>query len=1188
MATLNELYPSYYNVLAKPPISNLASTTDQLSEIAEETKKAWEQFQKTGAFSLEALKQGFSAANGGAFNYLKLLQSGISLAGSFVPGGSFVAPILNMVIGWLWPNKKKDDSKALIDLIDKEVQKELNKALSEQDKNNWLGFLLSIFENSNKVNNALIDAQWSGTADDTNRQTVTPTDSDYINVGIKFDAADASIIGAQNQIMNGNFDAAASSYFVIGATVRLALYQSYIRFCNQWIDQVGFNSANYKTQTDNLTRAKETMRDTITNYTEKIRTVFKDNLPKLDSTKFGINAYNVYVKGMTINVLDMVATWPSLYPNDYDSQTQLEQTRVIFSNMVGQEQGTDGTVKIYNTFDSGSYQHGQINNNNVDLISYFPDELRNLQLAVYTPKGGSGYAYPYGFVLNYKNSASAYKYGNNDPSGGLPTISAPIQQINAETQHSKYLDGEKINGIGAGLPGYCTTQCSEIEKPFSCTSTANGYKASCNSVYSSQKINALYPFTQTGVQGSQGKLGVMASHVPYDLDPINRIGQVDPDTNNIILKGIPAEKGTLDNDTRPSVVKEWMNGANAVKLSLNQTLKMVVSNETPLKYKIRLRYATQGDEAASILFRLISPHNSDLTNENHFFLAPSNKQVNVQGENGNYILNTVIDSIDLPLGQQTILIQNISPQDLFLDRIEFVPIPGSAPTLSYNDCQDLIDLCTDYGDEDSCKKYDAANCSAYFSDFFVTLNDLQQISQLVNELFDSSSHTELASTVTDYWIDQVVMKVDALSDEVFAIEKKALRKLVNKAKQLSRDRNVLVGGNFETFNEWFLGRNVIRRSGSDLFKGDHLFLPPGALYPSYAYQKVDESKLKPYTRYTVSGFVAQSEHLELVVSRYDKEIEMMLNVPYEEALPISSDNQPNCCKPSSCQCLSCNGSEPDSHFFSYSIDVGALYPGLNPGLEFGLYIVKPNGLASVSNMEIREDRPLTEKEIKKLQRKGKKWKKALEKERSEISAILQPIINQINAFYKNEDWNSTILPHVTYQDLYNVVLPALPKVRHWFMEDREGEHYGILQSLKQAVERVFTQLEEQNLIHNGSFTNGLTNWLVEGDVGITNLGNGNLALQFSHWDASVSQSIDISDFDEDKEYTLRVRGKGKGTITIQHGEEMETMSFDKNDFYFQEQPFYFEEPSFYLQIQSEANEFIVDSIEIIEVLEEDE
>ncbi|KXY84416.1 hypothetical protein AT270_30505, partial [Bacillus cereus] len=355
---------------------------------------------------------------------------------------------------------------------------------------------------------------------------------------------------------------------------------------------------------------------------------------------------------------------------------------------------------------------------------------------------------------------------------------------------------------------------------------------------------------------------------------------------------------------------------------------------------------------------------------------------------------------------------------------------------------------------------------------FTAPEDLEKITNQINSLFTSSSQTELAQTVTDYRIDQMVLKVDALSDDVFGVEKKALRKLVNQAKQLSKTRNVLVSGNFEKGHEWALSREATTVADHDLFKGDHLLLPPPTMYPSYAYQKIDESKLKSNTRYTVSGFVAQSEHLEVVVSRYGKEVHDMLDVPYEEALPITSDERPNCCKPSGCQCPSCNGDAPDSHFFSYSIDVGSLQTDVNLGIEFGLRIAKSNGFAKISNLEIKEDRPLTNQEIKKVQRKEQKWKKAFDKEQAELAATLQPTLDQINALYQNEDWNSSIHPHVTYQHLSNVVLPTLPKQTHWFMEDRQGEHVVLTQQFQQALDRAFQQIEEQNLIHNGSFANG--------------------------------------------------------------------------------------------------------------------
>ncbi|MDA2164272.1 hypothetical protein PDN54_29560, partial [Bacillus cereus group sp. Bc252] len=301
--------------------------------------------------------------------------------------------------------------------------------------------------------------------------------------------------------------------------------------------------------------------------------------------------------------------------------------------------------------------------------------------------------------------------------------------------------------------------------------------------------------------------------------------------------------------------------------------------------------------------------------------------------------------------------------------------------------------------------------------------DLNQITQQVYDLFTSTDRVSLSHETDDYWIDQVVMKVDALSDEVFGKEKKALRKVVNKAKQLSKARNLLIGGSFDTLDAWQLGKKVIRKEDGDLFKGEHLLLPPPTtLSPSYAYQKIDEAKLKPYTRYTVSGFVAQGDPLEVVVSRYGKEIEKTLHVPYEEAHPITSEPTPNCCQPGTPS--SCNGETPDSHFFHYNIDVGALQTEANLGISLGLRIgetaANTLGLARIGNLEIREERPLTASEIRKVQKVETKWKKEWEQERADVTAKLQPVIDQINALYVNNDWNGLVRPHIVEADIHAI------------------------------------------------------------------------------------------------------------------------------------------------------------------------
>ncbi|MBG9493869.1 pesticidal protein, partial [Bacillus thuringiensis] len=248
-------------------------------------------------------------------------------------------------------------------------------------------------------------------------------------------------------------------------------------------------------------------------------------------------------------------------------------------------------------------------------------------------------------------------------------------------------------------------------------------------------------------------------------------------------------------------------------------------------------------------------------------------------------------------------------------------------------------------------------------------------------------------------------------------------------------------------------------------KSDHVLLPPPGLSPSYIFQKVEESKLKANTRYTVSGFIAHATDLEIVVSRYGQEIKKVVQVPYGEAFPLTSSG-PVCCIPHSTS----NGTLGNPHFFSYSIDVGALDVDTNPGIEFGLRIVNPTGMARVSNLEIREDRPLAANEIRQVQRVARNWRTEYEKERAEVTSLIQPVINRINGLYENENWNGSIRSDISYQNIDAIVLPTLPTLRHWFMSDRFSEQGDIMAKFQGALNRAYAQLEQSTLLHNGHFT----------------------------------------------------------------------------------------------------------------------
>ncbi|MBG0970349.1 insecticidal delta-endotoxin Cry8Ea1 family protein [Bacillus sp. SRB3LM] len=705
MNSLQEQSIIPYNVLVSPPRGTAGSQFGDFEDLITSLKEAWVEFQKTGSDKLltTVLQNGFSAASGGSFNYLAVLQAGIGILGTVlgaeIPGVAVAAPILSMVIGWLWPHSSKDDTQQLINLIDAEIQKQLNQALSNQDKNNWQGYLNAIFTLASEAADTVVDAQFTGVQGDQNRQPRQPSPSDYVNVYNELVAANSAFIIALSQMVTGNFDTLAIPFFVIGATVQLSTYQSFIQFANKWINVVypDQTQGDGLTQKQNLVRIKGIMRTAIHDNTQKVFDAFKSGMPSLGSDKASINAYNVYIRGMLLNGLDMVATWPSMYPDDYTSQTELEQTRVIFSDMVGQDQINNGTTTIHNIFDSNGYQHQPINLND---ISYFPGELQYIRTKTYNPNNA---CYPYGLYLDYTNNKT-YRYGDNDPGNNTSwdhRAIAPVQTINAITQNTRYVDAESLSTENADLagcatPGYCNA--ATCTPGSYCVNGSSGYAASCNTPLPNQKINALYPFTQTNVSGASGKLGVMASFVPYGLSPNNVFGTIDPDTLNIVGKGFPAEKGFLTNGNRPVVVREWVNGANAVNLTPGNTLLITATNLTAGKYKVRVRYANAGTTTASLTQSVVA-NGGQIQGGGWGFKSTTNaniqanfpNQVYVSGQQGNYVVQDISwpagggsgDPLTLPSGNVVVAL-TLQPQEtntqVFIDRIELVPV--SQPTQS--------------------------------------------------------------------------------------------------------------------------------------------------------------------------------------------------------------------------------------------------------------------------------------------------------------------------------------------------------------------------------------------------------------------------------------------------------------------------------------------------------------------------
>ncbi|MED3275621.1 hypothetical protein BK703_03215 [Bacillus thuringiensis serovar silo] len=1328
MEITSEIYPIAYNVLANPPTldtEDQQNPWDAYVNWRKQLNDTWLTYDQNFLPDpvMAIINDMANAYAGKPGSYVALAQEGIRIAFLFLPGGQTAAFAINKVIGLFFPTHQPslfDQIKDLVEqMIDQKfVEQEINSNINQL---NGLITQLGQFSNSmqqamgkpmnfpvthssSATTNSFVDTNELDSYDcsqdpdcscseDPNRTSnspvCTPCTCRIKGVQDEFIATRKVILdiltSMKTSLTNVLTTEHATTYMQIflpiyttAVTLYFGMYKSYIEFATQYGFEIGVNG--------NTMKYANELQQYISAESAYVYNEFAMYLPNSKNlTKGDLNKYIQYSRTITLNALDTLSTWPLYNVLDYPISTTLNQTRLVFNDIIGPVECRTGGQNSDNLSFNTLYDYSGNNLLNNDITNYFYEntQLQNLSFQRYTSPQGNMIAQDIivGVSANYSNGVNFKKTVSWNPLKGYtlkwennvledyPTLSIMNMISDQDSSGFAAIDMSVLS-YNTAVKGTCVSQN--------------------NIVFPNQKIQSISSLIPNNTKsysyyGNSDKLGLITTLISNDT------------TSSIILSNttgintFPAEQATTTTGTK---LVEYVNGAAALQLKQNESAGYIIDTSAipSGRYKVRFRAAMNGPYNTAMLSFTINNYVEDIT------VSTDTKPLEIIGKQGAYMLSSstffeIPSTKALPM---TIL--NSTYNDVILDRIEFIPAPMEAiknpipitynpgnlffdPGVNYNDiwnnpdrkiadivnlsgsitysyatapttnvstsieflkvnavvatvpledrsgtsgsspvplpiniqksiiggfdqirlktttnyfCEGTANISGTVGNQNSDPNNGNNGSPPYHSCEMVNgenlcsgppkleqLSDLEKITSFVTNLFESSTYMELASNVSSYNIDQAAMKVDALSSYMFAKEKVLLRKLVNKAKALIQKRNLLVNGDFGSYKGWLYGTLATISNDSPLFKCNYLLLEQlNTPVSSYVYQKIEESQLKPYTRYKVSGFIAESKELELVVSRYDKEIYKKLNVPYADAFPISSDPTPNCC-----QLNLCFNDNSDSHFFSYSIDVGALHPKFNPGIEFGLCVADANGIAKVGNLEIIEERSLTDQEIQVIQQKEKNWKVKVDREYKEISSVVEPIINKLNSFFKNGDWNDEVLSHVTYQDVYSIVLPRLSKSEHWFMTNIPEEEAVILQEMKQALKRVLFYLEENNLVHNGNFIDDLNNWIVEGTVQIINGDNGNLALQFSSWGATVSQTINILNFDRDKQYKLRLYGKGKGTVTIEHGEEIENITFDTNQFTTKEHIFYFDASSFILSIQSECDVSIIDSVEVTEYLD---
>ncbi|EJR95827.1 hypothetical protein, partial [Bacillus mycoides] len=461
--------------------------------------------------------------------------------------------------------------------------------------------------------------------------------------------------------------------------------------------------------------------------------------------------------------------------------------------------------------------------------------------------------------------------------------------------------------------------------------------------------------------------------------------------------------------------------------------------------------------------------------------------------------------------------------------------------------------------------------------------------EAVNALFLNNT---LQLKVTDYQIDQAAKLVECISDEIYPQEKMCLLDQVKVAKRLSQARNLLPHGDFESpywlgENGWQANNNVTVVSGNPIFKGRYLNMP-GAnnpqfsdkVFPTFIYQKIDESKLKPYTRYMVRGFVGNSKDLELLVARYDKEVHKKMNIPNDipptdlctggyllEQGPYSVLT--NQMMPQNMLCDSCyNGYRnevgtmvpntsmmcPDPHVFTFHIDTGELDMDHNLGIWIGFKIGTTDGMATLDNLEVIEANPLMGEALARVQKREHKWKQKWMEKRTKIEKTVQTAQGAIQALFTDANQNrlrsDVTLNHILQAEKW---VQKIPYVYNEFLQGAlsgvPGIAYDIFQQLSDAVAIARSLYEQRNVLNNGDFTVGLSNWNATAGAIVQKIGNASV-LTISDWSANLSQDVCVN---SEHGYILRVtakkEGSGEGYVTISDGtdDNTETLKFTTSE-----------------------------------------
>lgn len=550
----------------------------------------------------------------------------------------------------------------------------------------------------------------------------------------------------------------------------------------------------------------------------------------------------------------------------------------------------------------------------------------------------------------------------------------------------------------------------------------------------------------------------------------------DIDSEDIIIQ-IPASKACSDETGGLRVIDGIHTGGPLVLL---EDKPLTISLHSKILYQLRIRYASNSNGVLRISKKTELDSILDCLVEKNYKATYEESEMNLVYESFGYLECDFL--IDETTSHYLIVLeraQGTSP--IIIDKIECVPVCITKQQYENN-------------------QY---------------IRDAQKA---IEQLFTDSLKNELKFEATDYNVDQAAKKVESIYDSISLKEKMSLLRDVKKAKRLSKHRNLISNGDFElaeliSKNNWQFTQPVRVSCNYPLFKGYFLEIPcikKSSLTEKQlsrnVYQKIDESKLKPYTRYIVRGFIGHCEELEIWVTRYEKEVMSLQNVK-------NTVNNNGCI------------SHDRSHHFTFQIDVGSLDIETNLGIWVAFQINSPNGSATLGNIELIELRPLSGKSLTRIKRIDSAWKKETERRQSDKTKSIKIAKNAVDHLFDSSQEKK--LNIVTRKkDIFDALekVENILHVYHPYLCNIAGVNFDIYKQLQKKINQAFNLYQSRNKVINGDFSRKGLGWNVTSGIEFLNEEYRYCSLHIKHWSACAVQEIEIK---STCGYLLRVTGTKK-------------------------------------------------------------